>query len=237
MKDILKRVYGKSREEYYSNLAEDMRDGKKRFVITANPEILVMSEKDGEIEKMLNDPDVSIIPDGIAVVKAARMLDIPVTERIAGVETAEFLLSEADRQQKKVYLFGAAREVVTALADKIAVDYPRIVLSGFCDGYTADKDGVFEEIEAISPDVCLVALGVPAQEKLIYKHIGRFGKGIFVGVGGSFDVLSGAKKRAPEFFLKHNIEWLYRIVKEPKRLKRFFDNNVKFLFKIKRASK
>ena len=88
------------------------------------------------------------------------------------------------------------------------------------------------EIIKLEPDIVLVALGMGNQEKLIYKHIDKFKKGIFVGVGGTFDVLSGTKKRAPKVFQKLGLEWLYRIVKEPKRIKRFYDNNVKFMFKL-----
>ena len=83
----------------------------------------------------------------------------------------------------------------------------------------------------------MVALGIPNQEKLIYKHLKEFKKGIFIGVGGSFDVISGSKKRAPKLFVKFNIEWLYRICKEPSRLKRFWNNNVKFIFKIQKMKK
>ena len=80
----------------------------------------------------------------------------------------------------------------------------------------------------------MVALGIPTQEKLIYKHLADFEKGIFIGVGGSFDVLSGTKQRAPEFFIKHNLEWFYRIMKEPSRIKRFYNNNIKFILKLKK---
>ena len=72
------------------------------------------------------------------------------------------------------------------------------------------------------------------QEELIYKHLNKFNKGIFVGVGGSFDVISGCKKRAPKIFIKMNLEWLYRIIKEPSRFKRFYNNNIKFIFNIKK---
>ncbi len=237
MKRYLQRIYGGSQTEYYSILENDIKCGTKKFVITVNPEILVMSEKNSQISDMLLDGQTSLIPDGIAVVKACNMLKIPITEKIAGVETAEFLLKEADRQKKSLYLFGASKDVIQILAKKIATDYPNIDFLGYCDGYVQDKDKVFDEIASLAPDICMVALGVPSQENLIYRHIGKFDKGIFIGVGGSFDVLSGTKARAPDFFLKHNIEWLYRIAKEPKRLKRFYNNNIKFLFKIKKISK
>lgn len=105
------------------------------------------------------------------------------------------------------------------------------------NGYGKDKDADFREIEAMQPDLTLVALGVPAQEKLIARHLENFQKGVFIGVGGSFDVLSGSKRRAPALFVKTNTEWLYRIVREPSRLGRFYRNNVKFLRAVRRESK
>lgn len=100
-------------------------------------------------------------------------------------------------------------------------NYPNLKLVGAANGYEKDKDNVFEKMARTKPDIVLVALGIPLQEKLIYKHLAKFYKGIFVGVGGSFDVISGHKKRAPKIFIKLNLEWLYRILKEPKRLKDF----------------
>ena len=117
------------------------------------------------------------------------------------------------------------------------MEYPNLRILGYTDGYVQDKDAVFDEIVQLKPDAVLVALGIPAQEILIHKHYDRFEKGIFVGVGGSFDVLSGTKKRAPEIFIKLNLEWLYRIAKEPKRFKRFYDSNVKFIGKIRKMRK
>ena len=104
---------------------------------------------------------------------------------------------------------------------------------GAVDGYVEDKDSVFEEMKEVKPDIVLVALGIPKQEILIYNHLKDFDKGIFVGVGGSFDVISGSKKRAPKIFVKLKLEWLYRITREPKRLKRFYESNIKYLLKIK----
>ena len=83
----------------------------------------------------------------------------------------------------------------------------------------------------MQPDICLVALGIPEQELLINKYFNKFKKGIFIGVGGSFDVLSGHKKRAPKLMIKLHLEWLYRIIKEPKRFKRFWESNIKFMLK------
>ena len=94
-----------------------------------------------------------------------------------------------------------------------------------------------EAVQALQPDLVLVALGVPAQEKLIARHLGNFSKGVFIGVGGSFDVLSGSKRRAPALFVKTNTEWLYRILREPSRLGRFYRNNIKFLGEVRKEAK
>ncbi len=234
MKKNLKHIYSKSEKEYFNLLKNYLNNNEKKFIITANPETLTMAETDEEISNMLLDKNNSVVPDGIAIVKACNMLKIPVTERIAGVDIAQYLLKEGNIQKKSLYLFGAKPEVIDALAKIIKKEYPNINLLGYSNGYVENRDKVFEKIIKLKPDICLVALGIPHQEKLIYKYLDKFDKGIFVGVGGSFDVLSGSKKRAPKLFIKTNTEWLYRIVTEPKRLKRFWNNNVKFIFKIRK---
>ena len=147
------------------------------------------------------------------------------------------LLEYGNELNKSIFFFGAKQEVIDSLVDVVTKDYPNLKIVGTKDGYEKDKDKVFDNIADLKPDIVLVAMGIPLQEKLIYKHLSKFEKGIFVGVGGSFDVISGHKKRAPKIFIKLNLEWLYRIAKEPKRIKRFYDNNVKFLFKIKKLKK
>ena len=234
MKKYLKIIYEKSEKEYFNLLKEYLENNEKKFIITANPETLTMAETDEEVSKMLLDKNNSVVPDGIAIVKACKTLDIPVTERIAGVDIAEYLLHEASQLKKKVYLFGSKQEVIDGMKKVIEEKYSGIKLVGATNGYIEDKDKEFENIKKAKPDVIMVALGIPDQETLIYKHLKDFEKGIFIGVGGSFDVLSGTKKRAPKIFIKLNLEWLYRIMCEPKRLKRFWNNNVKFILKIKK---
>jgi len=234
MKDLINKIYKGTNKEFLDLLDKRIDDNKKTFIITANPETLTYSESDEEINRMLNDKNNLIIPDGIAIVKAANMLGINIKERITGFDVCEHLLSYASINKKKVYLFGSKEEVIDGMKEVIKNKYNGIKLVGSENGYVKDKDGVFKKIIKLEPDIVLVALGIPAQEKLIYKHLNSFKKGIFVGVGGSFDVISGTKKRAPKLFIKLNLEWLYRIVTEPKRLKRFYNNNIKFILKIRK---
>ena len=233
MKTLFDKLYNKSEESFYKILEKNLKNDKKTFIVTANPETFMMSENDEEMKKLLLDKETILVPDGIGIVKAARMINYDVKERIAGIDIANKLLELGDKQKKAIYLFGSKQEVIDSMKEVLKKDYPNLELAGASNGYEKDKDKVFEKIANAKPDIVLVALGIPLQEKLIYKHLDKFDKGIFVGVGGSFDVISGHKKRAPKIFIKLNLEWLYRILKEPKRIKRFYDSNVKFLFRVK----
>lgn len=234
MNELFDKLYSKSEESFYKILNKNLKSNKKMFIVTANPETFMMSENDEEMRKLLLDKDTILVPDGIGIVKAARMINYNVTERIAGIDIANKLLELGNKENKSIYLFGSKQEVIDSMKEVLKEKYPNLELVGASNGYEKDKDKIFEKIAKVKPDIVLVALGIPLQEKLIYKHLNKFDKGIFVGVGGSFDVISGHKKRAPKIFIKLNLEWLYRILKEPKRIKRFYDSNVKFLFRVKK---
>lgn len=234
MKKFLEKLYKKDKKSFFEILKKDLKNKNKKFIVTVNPETLMIAEKDLELKEILEDDSVSFVPDGIGVVKAAKMIGVDVKERIPGIEIAEKLFEFANESKKSLYLFGAKQEVLNNLKEKIEKNYSNIKLLGMTNGYVENKEEEFQKTIKKEPDIVLVALGIPAQEKLMYKYFKDFKKGIFVGVGGSFDVLSGTKKRAPQIFIKTNTEWLYRILKEPKRIKRFWDNNVKFIFKIRK---
>lgn len=234
MKEYLKNLYTKDKNTYFKLLANDLKNEHKRFIITVNPETLMLSESDAELKNILDNKTNSFVPDGIAVVKAARKVGVNVTERITGIDIAEYLLKLANENKYSIYLFGAKEEVINTLIAKIKKEYLNINILGYSNGYVKDRDIVMQDVLKKKPDICMVALGIPYQEKIIAKYFSKVKKGIFIGVGGSFDVLSGTKKRAPKIFIKLNLEWLYRIVTEPSRLKRFWNSNVKFMFKIKK---
>lgn len=234
MKKFLEKLYKNDKKSFFEILKKDLKNKNKKFIVTVNPETLMIAEKDLELKEILEDDSVSFVPDGIGVVKAAKMVSVDVKERIPGIEIAEKLFEFANESKKSLYLFGTKQEVLNNLKEKIENNYSNIKLLGMTNGYVENKEEEFQKIIKKEPDIVLVALGIPAQEKLIYKYFKDFKKGIFVGVGGSFDVLSGTKKRAPQIFIKTNTEWLYRILKEPKRIKRFWDSNVKFIFKIRK---
>ncbi len=236
MEEYLRRVYPGSGEEFLRKAEAALLEGRRMFVVTANPEILMAAGRGGEARSLLLSKEAEIVPDGISVVKAMDMLGLPVTERITGVDLADKLLHTAGRAGKSVYLLGAKEEVVSALAKKLRAHYPSMALR-YHNGYDGDKDAIMKEVSGLAPDLLLVGLGVPAQELLLYRHLQEFKKGVLMGVGGSFDVLSGMKRRAPAVFQKTNTEWLYRIAREPSRLKRFWRSNVKFLGEVRKAAR
>ena len=237
MRKYFEKIYQDGFEQFVNVLETKMDNEEKTFVITANPETLMIGADTPLFDEILKSDKTIIVPDGIGVVKAAHMLDIPVKERVTGVEIVQKLFELLNKKSRSLYLLGAKQEVLQKLVERIKAEYSNIELLGYQDGYIQNKDEAFEQIAKLKPDVDLVALGIPAQEQLIYKHYDKFDKGIFVGVGGSFDVLSGTKKRAPKIFIKLNLEWLYRITKEPKRIKRFYVSNVKFISKIQKMKR
>lgn len=237
MKKYIEKMYKGTQEEYLNYLKKQLINEEKTFIVTANPEILMRGEKNPSFAKILLDDNTQIVADGIGIVKSAKLFGINLLGRVTGVELSENLIKYCAEYDKSVYLFGASSKVIEALIKKLKSTYPNLRIAGFADGYIEDKQAIFEEIKKISPDVVLVALGSPLQEELIYQNLAEFKKGIFMGVGGSFDVLSGMKKRAPKIFQKLNLEWLYRIAGSPKRWKRFYNGNIKYIWKIRKEAK
>ena len=231
MKDILEKIYNEEENIFYSILEDLLIKNKKKFIITVNPEIIMKSYKNIEIKEMLLNDNNILVPDGISIIKKAKQYNINIKERITGVDISSKALEICNKNIKSIYLFCSKKEVLDKLIININQKYPNINIVGFSDGYVEDKDKIMQEIISLSPDLILIALGVPNQELLINKYIEKAKKGVFIGVGGTFDVLSGCKKRAPKLFIKLNLEWLYRIICEPTRLKRFIQNNIVFIFK------
>ena len=160
--------------------------------------------------------------DGNGVLWAASRCGIKVPERIAGVELIEKFAELLSKRQSKagLYLLGAAPGVAEKAGEKLKERYKDLPLVGIHDGFFKDEAKVVEEIKASDAKVIYAALGSPKQEKFICQHSREAGLRVGVGVGGSFDVISGLKKRAPQIFIKLRLEWLYRALAEPSRWRR-----------------
>jgi N-acetylglucosaminyldiphosphoundecaprenol N-acetyl-beta-D-mannosaminyltransferase len=210
----------KTRQQILEELLQRIRNKEKTFVVTANPEIVMFARKDPSYFHTIAAADY-IVADGIGIVIASKMLKKPLPERVAGFDLMTELLRLADRNRWKVFLLGAKEEVIPLTVENIKQKYPNLIIAGFHHGYFEDNDKhIVELVKESKADLVFVALGFPRQEKWIYEHYPLFDQGIFIGVGGSFDVLAGKVKRAPEIWQKLNIEWLYRLIQQPSRWRR-----------------
>lgn len=194
---------------------------KPHQVITANPVMVMAALEDPSYKKMMQQAEL-IVPDGTGVVWASRIGGDPVAERVAGYDLLHELMKQGELHRWKVYLLGASPEVVEKTASRLKELYPGTEIVGYRDGYfTAEQDEeVVDEIRKTSPDLLFVARGADTQEPWIAKYKQRLGVPVVMGVGGSFDVISGKTKRAPKLFQKLRLEWLYRLIKEPTRFRR-----------------
>ena len=228
----IKKTYNNGMYNFVEELELKIKNNNKTFIVTANPETLITASKNKQLDSCLMDTNTIIVPDGIGILKGANLLSYNIKGLVPGIELCNNIFDIFNRLGKSIYLFGSSQEVITDLKETLSTQYPNMKIVGFSNGYVQDKQEIFNSIAELKPDGVLVALGIPEQELLIYKNLYKFNKGVFIGVGGSFDVLSGHKKRAPKTFRKLHLEWLYRILQEPNRFKRFFSSNVKYVFKI-----
>lgn len=201
-------------------IVSDFLEGDRlNMIFTPNSEILLDAVKDREFGDVLNDAQL-IIPDGIGVVIASRFYGTPLAERVTGVDLTEKILELCAAKGKGVFLLGATQDSVEAAAEKIKERYSGIHIAGLRNGYFSedDEEQIIEEINSSGAEVLLVGLGAPKQEKFIYRHRqGLNGVKIAIGLGGAIDVFAGKAKRAPEFYQKAGLEWLYRLMKQPSR--------------------
>ncbi len=197
-----------------------IKEEKKALVVTANPEIVMQAREDREYHAILNTADI-IVPDGIGVIIASKMKKTPLLERVPGFELMEDLLALGNENPISFYIVGAKPEILEEAVQNLHTTYPNLHLAGHHHGYFQDDDEtIIEDIQRTKPDVILVALGFPRQEKWIAANLPKVEKGVFMGVGGSIDVLAGHVKRAPVFFQKVHLEWFYRLLKQPSRWRR-----------------
>lgn len=204
-------------------------------IVTANPEIIMLAKENPSYESLLLSSD-HVVADGIGVVIGANMLGTPLQERIPGYELVHEFLKNAPADANSFYFYGGKPGVAQAAATKAIELYPQASIVGVSDGY--GQDGTPEEIAAkiaqLQPNYIFVALGAPKQEEWINQYSKLYKNSIMMGVGGSFDVLSGQVNRAPKIFIKLNLEWFHRLITQPTRAKRML-KIPQFLFAVRKS--
>ena len=215
--------------------AMDTRAGV--MVATANAEMLMRATHDEELCTVLNAAAL-VVPDGAGTVWAARHLGFAMPERVAGYDLAQELLHGAPAEGRRVYFFGSAPGVAEKAKAKAEQLYPGIEIVGVRNGFfsPADNAAIIAEIRAARPDLLLVALGVPKQEKWIAAHLAELDVPVAIGVGGTLDVMAGVMKRAPYWMQRAKLEWLFRGLMQPKRAGRLLALP-KFVLKVHASRK
>lgn len=220
-------------ESATNTVIEFLESNSHHSVFTPNPEIIMEAQKDRELMKILQEADL-VVPDGIGVVLASRMLKVPkLPERVGGFDLMQNVLSKIKDKDIRVYFLGSKPGVAQIAAKNMQNKYPGLKIVGTRDGYFTKEDeaNIIQEIRELKVDLLLVGLGAPRQEKWIDKNKKQLGVKVAVGVGGSLDVMAGVVKRAPKVYQKLGLEWFYRLISNPKRAKRMINLPI-FGFKV-----
>ena len=194
--------------------------GEKCVVFTPNAEIVQMTLEDESFRKTVRSADI-LLPDGAGVVLASKIIGTPLKSKVAGCEVAEALVRRSVGKYK-IFFYGSKPNVAELANEKMGEKYLGFKAAGVSHGYIKPEgyDALVDDINSSGADVLFVCLGVPMQEKWIAEHRDRLNAKVIIGLGGTLDVFAGVVNRAPDFFVKANLEWFYRLIKEPKRLGR-----------------
>ncbi|NLL06469.1 MAG: WecB/TagA/CpsF family glycosyltransferase [Clostridiaceae bacterium] len=211
-------------EEAVESFKVLVSEPKLHTIFTPNAEIMMAAQRDPELKTILSEADL-LLPDGAGVVLGSRILGTPLKERVAGFDFSIECFKLSSKMNISYFFFGGKPGIAQEAANKVKIDNPDINIVGIRDGYFSPEEetDIIETINSSNADVLLVGLGAPKQEKWIYKNKDRLNVKICIGVGGTFDGIAGVAKRAPLFFRKNGLEWLYRLYKEPWRYKRMMD--------------
>ncbi len=206
-------------EQAVERAAGMIAEGTFHYAVTPNAEFVQRAGKDESFRTALNRADL-VLPDGIGVIYAAKILGTPLQERVPGCDFAAALCDRMAANQKKLFLLGAKPGVAEQAARNLEQTHPGLTVCGTHDGYFKEDGPVVEAIRAAGADVVFVCLGAPKQENWMIECGPETGASFLIGLGGSLDVFAGNVKRAPEIWQKLGLEWLYRLLKQPSRIGR-----------------
>ena len=198
-----------------------MEERRCAYAVTPNPEIVLACRKNRKLAAAVRSADM-VLADGVGVIYASRILGMPIKNRLPGIDFASALMARMSECGKKVFLLGAKTGVAELAAERLTERYPGLDVCGVNDGYFAQEDNelVLEKINSQSPDLILVCLGAPKQEIWMKNNAELLSAGLMIGLGGALDVYAGVVERAPRKWRNMGLEWLYRLIKEPRRIKR-----------------
>ena len=198
---------------------ELLRSEGAHYVVTPNPEIVEACRADAEAMEAVNGADL-VLPDGIGVIYGAKILKTPLKERVPGIEFGTSMIEWCSKNGKSVYFLGAKPGVAEQAAENLKQRFSGLIVAGTHDGYFKDDAEAAGWIRESGADMALICRGAPKQEKFMARYGAETGAKLLLGLGGSLDVFAGVAQRAPEFYVNHNLEWFYRLIKNPSRIGR-----------------
>lgn len=194
-------------------------EDKKAFIVAINPEKVIKAQNDKNLEKLINSADIKI-PDGSGIVIASKLKKGEIKERVTGIDLMKEICKLSGRKSYRIFLLGAKPGVAKRASEVLINSIDNIQIVGVHDGYFEMDKEIVKLINDSKANIVFVALGSPKQENFIKNNMDKINSNIFMGVGGSFDVICGDINRAPVFMQKIGAEWLYRLIKEPSRISR-----------------
>ncbi|WP_308534065.1 WecB/TagA/CpsF family glycosyltransferase [uncultured Peptoniphilus sp.] len=216
-------------EENKKILNSFLKSEKLNKIYTPNTEIVMAAKNDEGLKALINKGDL-ILADGIGLIYASKMRKNPLKERVTGFDSSIELLKMANKDALKVYFLGGKEGIAKRAAENVKREYENLIICGYHNGYfkgahtgdinSPEEEAIIRQINEKNPHIIFVGLGFPKQEIWIDKNYDRLKGKIIIGNGGVLDILAGAAKRAPEIFIKLNLEWFYRLITDPKRIKR-----------------
>lgn len=189
------------------------------YCVTPNAEIVYEAMHDEAFRAILNGAAL-VLPDGAGTVLGAKLLGTPLKQKVAGIDFSANLLGILAETGKRLYLLGGKPGIAEKAAENMIKKHPGLCICGTADGYFRDEAPVIEKINAAKPDALFVCLGAPKQEIFMHAHCADLAVPLMIGLGGSLDGFAGTVKRAPDWMIRLQLEWLYRLIKEPKRIGR-----------------
>lgn len=223
-------------EETLERAMQHVRNGRRGWICTVNVAVLMMMRESPFLQSFA-DRAAFVVADGQPLVWAAPLFGGSLPERVAGVELVTELSRRAAREGVGIYLLGARRDIVDAVARRLADEVDGLKLGGVADGYFSAEQAPARAraVRESGAQILFVGMGVPRQELFLDENWEELGVNLAVGVGGSFDVLAGIRARAPDVIQRIGMEWVFRLVQEPRRLaRRYLVTNCQFIYHLTR---
>ncbi|WP_158847886.1 WecB/TagA/CpsF family glycosyltransferase [Algibacter sp. L1A34] len=225
------------KNKIFSQPVSEIKTDSKCFINTINAYSFCMAKKDAHFAEVLNTSDI-LLPDGTSIVLASKLLGGKKIKKIAGWDIHQYLLSESHLKGLKVFYLGASESTLALIKNRVSQEFPKVKLASYSPPYKAtfnkeDNSEMIAQVNAFSPDILFIGMTAPKQEKWGHEYKEKLHTSVICSIGAVFDFYAGTVNRAPKWILNLGMEWLYRLVKEPKRMwRRYLVGNTKFVYYV-----